>query len=246
MAYYAYSGANFGDLFSKLHRDRHAMVPHYSPNPATAALQRDLEYRKSKGPLGPQSGRYPMMAEQGDVPVILVGAPKTAEVYQPVPVRKTDNSPGTTRQTHLAESPAFTTQGEPRDAVYHPFHWSNLGYTITHHPVDFVRQLFDYAKQGVGWIWWNYEDFYEQFRNWDGSWVGLAHSTGLFWRGLVCALITVGLWEIAPLLEALASWLRLTFDFLKGALQLTGVILDDVWYLLQRVWDDVTGLFASS
>lgn len=191
----------------------------------------------------PEMPMYPILTKQGDVPVHLVGTPTPASVYEPVPARKPNNDPASNQVVHFAEGPTFTAQGEVRDHVLHPFH--HLGYTLTHHPVEFVEQLFHYTKQGLGWVVWNYQDLYEQLKQWDGSWIGFSRSMGLAWRAVVVGLITLGLFELGPLLEALALWLRLVFDFVRGALGLVGEAVDALWYVLQRVWDDVTSLWQS-
>lgn len=212
---------------------------HMEGDPIYDALRSKLRQRQQH----PEQAQYPVVAQQGAVPTFRVGAPTPAVAYQPVPTRPTDNhSTEHMSVIHRAEDPTFTAQGEPRAALDHPF--QHIGYNLTHHPVDLLKQLFDYAKQGAGWIVWNYQDFYQQLRNWDGSLVGLTRSMGLFWRGLVVGLITLGLVETAPILEALATWLRLAFDFLTGALGLTGSLLEELWYLLEKIWVDVTRLWS--
>lgn len=185
----------------------------------------------------PKIPQFPLLVHQGDVPVHLVGTPTPASMYQPVPVRLPNNDPSTTSVVHNVEGPTFTAQGEVRDNVLHPF--QHLGYTMTHHPVEFMELLVDYLKRGAGWVVWNYQDFFQQLQQWDGSWLGFTRLTGLMWRGMMVALITVGIVEVAPLLQSLGTWMRLVFDFVRGFLGLVGSAVDELWYLLQTIVEDV-------
>ena len=118
--------------------------------------------------------------------------------------------------------------------------WDQWRHTLTEHPLQFLGQLVDALKKAVGYVIWNYIDFAEQFRRWDGTLWGLVHGTHLLWRSLVTAAITVGLFEMGPLLEALATWARILVDLLRTAFNLTVEAVEMVWYVLGRVWDDVT------
>lgn len=191
----------------------------------------------------PEIPQFPLLVSRGDAPVHEVGAPTPASVYQPVPVRLPNNTPSTNAVVHNVEGPTFTSQGEVRDNLLHPF--QHLGYTVTHHPVDFLRQLFEYTKQGMGWVVWNYRDFFQQLQQWDGSWLGFTRLSGLMWRGLVVGLLTVGFIEIAPLMSAVATWLRLVFDFMRGALGLVGAAVDELWELLYRLYVDIFSFVRS-
>ena len=177
---------------------------------------------------------YPIVAKQGpQVSVLTTGSP------EPLSVRQTKDT--TVQFTYTAESPEFNTQGEPRVYVDHPLQY--FGWTLTHHPDQAFALLWGYARQAVGWVVWNYTDFFQQLQAWDGTWFGLVGHMGLLWRGMVVALLTMGLIEIAPLLEALASWLRIAFDVIRTVFHLAGEALDELWYLLQRLWTDLTHLW---
>lgn len=188
----------------------------------------------------PELRQFPLLVHQGDVPTHQVGSPTPAAAYQPVPVQKTDNIPSVHNVVHNVEGPTFTAQGEVRDAVLHPMR--HLGYTLTNHPVVFAENLWQATKQGMGWVVYQYSDFFKQLQGWDGSWIGFTRTAGLFWRGLIVAALTVGMVEIAPLLNSLATWVRLVFDFIRGALGLVGDAVDELWWLLTRLWNDITGL----
>lgn len=188
----------------------------------------------------PEWKQYPMMAEAGDVPIHLVGTPQPAQAYQPVPARTPNNEPSSTAITHFAEGPVYTAQGEVRDTVVHPF--QNLGYTLVHHPADFFKRMWELTQDTVRWVVFQYTDFYHQLTNWHGGIDSFSQSMGLVWRGAIVAALTLGFVEIAPLMNALATWIRLVFDLLRGALGLVGEAVDELWNLLTRLWDDITGL----
>ena len=117
--------------------------------------------------------------------------------------------------------------------------WDQWAHTLTQHPLQFLGQLLDGLKRALGYVIWNYIDFAEQFRRWDGTLWGLVHGTQLLWRSLVTVALTVGLFELGPLLEALAVWARILMDLVRTAFQLTVEAVEMVWYVLGRVWDDL-------
>ena len=99
--------------------------------------------------------------------------------------------------------------------------WDQWRHTLTKHPLQFLGQLLEGLKKAVGYVIWNYIDFAEQYRRWDGTLWGLVHGTKLLWRALVTVALTLGLLELGPLLEALAQWIRLFVDLVKTAFELT-------------------------
>lgn len=205
-----------------------------SSDPTWTALMSKRHMEQRHVPLR----QFPLVTSVGDVPVHLVGAPTPASAYQPAPVLT--NQP----VVHVVqgETLQYTAQGENRDFVDHPI--QNLSYSLAHHPMELARVLWDYARQGLGYIVWNYQDFYQQLQAWDGTVPGLLRHMGLWWRGAVVALITLGLLEIAPLLNALTTWMRMAFDLLSTLFRMTGAALDELWYLLERIWADVTSLWS--
>lgn len=206
----------------------------FPTTPSDHVLNQKVQLAKER----PSLTQYPLLTHQGNVPVHLVGVPTPAAAYEPVPVRKPDNSPSTNAIVHFAEGAVYTAQGEVRDHVLHPFH--HLGYTLTHHPIDFAKQLWDYTRRGMGWVVFQYTDFIDHLRHWDGSWISFTQTIGLLWRGAIALALTVGIVELSPLLQALGTWLRLVYDFIRGALGLVGEALDVLWYLLERLWYDIT------
>ena len=121
---------------------------------------------------------------------------------------------------------------------------THLWTTLSTRPQHLPQALWHLAKATVGWVAWNYADLFVQFEQWDGTMWGLMRHMGLIWRGMVCMLITLGLLEIAPFLELLTQWIRIAFDLLRTALQLTAEAAEEVWTLLRRLYADVAGLFA--
>lgn len=117
--------------------------------------------------------------------------------------------------------------------------WEQWRHTLSKNPLQLLGQLIEGLKTAVGYILWNYIDFGEQFRRWDGTLWGLVHGTHLLWRSLVTVAITLGLLELGPLLEALAQWIRLFVDLIRTAFNLTVEAVEMVWYVLGRIWDDL-------
>ena len=117
--------------------------------------------------------------------------------------------------------------------------WDQWQHTLTQHPLQFIGQLVDALKNTVGYVLWNYIDFGEQFRRWDGTLWGLVHGTQLLWRSLVTVAITIGLFELGPLFEAMAEWARILVDLLRTVFGLTVEAVEMVWYVIGRVWDDL-------
>lgn len=120
--------------------------------------------------------------------------------------------------------------------------WDSWRHTVTEHPMQLIGLLFDGLKRVVGYVVWNYVDFAAQFKLWDGTLWGLMKHTELLWRSLVTAVITFGLFEIGPLLGALAEWIRIFVDLVKGAFHLAVEAVEALWSVLGRLWDDLVYL----
>ena len=109
-------------------------------------------------------------------------------------------------------------------------------------PGALLEKLWELTVWVVGGVVWQYADWMDQFRQWDGTWSGLLLHTHLLWRTVVVSFLSLGLLEMVPLLETLGRWLSMFFEFLRYAFRLTGDALGEAWTLLVRVYDDVTGL----
>ena len=106
-----------------------------------------------------------------------------------------------------------------------------------------VPAVYDAIKRAVGYVIWNYEDLYNQFRLWDGSPLNLFRDMHFVWRCMVSAVITLGLIEIVPLLESLFS---LWWDFMSlvyHAFVFAGHAVSEVIHFLVLLWDDADALW---
>lgn len=200
------------------------MVLDWMPDSVWAALRSPKERQKLL---------EPSYRQQGDVPVHQVGVPTTAADYAPVPV---------TQPQYVVHVYGESVQYNDRENVDHPLR--HLGYTIKHHPMDLLKYLWDHAQKGFNWVLWNFNDFVAQLDNWDGSWFSLITNMHLWWRGMVLLMIGIGVLEVSQLVNALANWLRLAFDVLKSAFGLVGSAVDELIYLLHKIWDDLAYWFT--
>lgn len=117
-----------------------------------------------------------------------------------------------------------------------PSWWSDLQQTLRHNPSQLLWTISSGVVDALKWIGWNYVDLVDQLRSWDGTWWGLMSHTTLLWRMVVTTLLTVGLIQAGPLLQALTEWIRLlgsmlstTFGFVEEGLELLWQTLEDVF-----------------
>ncbi len=124
---------------------------------------------------------------------------------------------------------------KPWDLVKNPQHVLKLIY----------RALIDTGKYVV----WNYVDFVEQFRTWNGTWLGLLQHTGLVWRSFVTLFLTLGIVEAAPILMALWNILSNLMEVFYTLFRWTYETIDELLYLMEVLWNDamsIVGRITSS
>lgn len=116
---------------------------------------------------------------------------------------------------------------------------------VVHGPMNIIEKVWLTLRMVGGWVVWNYTDLMEQFQRWDGTWFGLVRHTHILWRASVVALLTLGILEVAPLLEMITQWVGMLFELVRFTFSLAGSAVEELWYLLSRVYDDLTGLVTS-
>ena len=108
---------------------------------------------------------------------------------------------------------------------------------------NIIDKLWTLTKRVVGGIVWNYTDWVDQFRLWDGTWRGLIVHSHLLWRTVVVGFLTLGILEIVPVIEALGRWLYYFYEFLRMVFGLTGDALSEMGSLVLKIYDDIRYLF---
>lgn len=107
----------------------------------------------------------------------------------------------------------------------------------------FVENLYLWIKKTIGYVWWTYEDFFEQWRTWDGSAISLLKDTHRIWRTIVTGFITLGLLEIVPLLESLFHLWWGFMELVYYAFEFLGTGISEFVHFLWLVYDDVEWLW---
>ena len=120
-------------------------------------------------------------------------------------------------------------------------HWWN---DVVHGPMSLLEKIFITTRMSVGWVVWNYTDWVQQFSKWDGTWRGLVLHTHILWRTVVVGLLTLGILEIAPLLELLTRWVGMMFELIRVAFHLVTDAVEELWYLFDRIYTDLRELMA--
>lgn len=106
-----------------------------------------------------------------------------------------------------------------------------------------IPAIYEGIKSVVGYVIWNYEDLYNQFQKWDGSPLNLFQDMHFLWRGMVSAIITLGLIEIVPILESLVS---LWWDFMGlvyHSFVFLGNAVSEAFHIIATLWDDADNLW---
>ena len=113
---------------------------------------------------------------------------------------------------------------------------------VVHGPMNVIEKLWITTRMAVGWVVWNYTDWVSEFSNWDGTWTGLLTRSHLIWRSMVVGLLTLGLLEIAPLLDVVARWIGMIFELIRVAFRLGSEGVEELWTLVVRVYEDIVSL----
>lgn len=107
----------------------------------------------------------------------------------------------------------------------------------------FVENLYLVIKKILGYVWWSYEDFVEQWRTWDGSAVSLLKDTHRIWRTIVTGFLTLGLLEIVPLLESVFHIWWGFMELVYYAFEFLGTGITEFFHFLWLVYDDAEWLW---
>lgn len=122
-----------------------------------------------------------------------------------------------------------------RDPPPQPSWWSDLQQTALQSPTHLVEAMFRGAMEGLRYVGWNYVDFLDQWKSWDGSWTGLLTHASLMWRTVVTVLLTAGLIQIGPLLLAVTEWVRMLGAVLVRTFGFVGDAVTLVWNTLEEL-----------
>lgn len=116
-------------------------------------------------------------------------------------------------------------------------HWDML-----FHPGTIVTHIYDVVKGFGSYVVWNYQDFVEQFRTWNGTWTGLLEHTALVWRMFVTAVITIGIIELSPILASLWTILGELVEVLLTIFRWATGVTMEAFHLMGILWDDVVSI----
>lgn len=161
--------------------------------------------------------------------------PKTDPVLSKLPY--TGGATTQQLQNPVANPVQYFTDKLIRDPPPQPSWWSDLQHGALRNPGHLLETAFGAVVGGVKYIGWNYVDFFDQIRSWDGTWWGLVQHSALLWRTLVTVLLTAGLIQVGPLLLAVTEWARMLGSLLASTFGLAGDALGMVW----EVVDDLAG-----
>lgn len=234
-------------------------VQHFNGN--IGAGSRPYSELYNVNPMTPLQGRLNMMGPDGvhrqplllttvgngnpptiPVPAPTTGGPSSVSNYVPVPPIPGVRTPATVLPLNDDTSALYLVNEQTLKS-----NRISMGYwDMILHPSTILPHMYDVLK-GIGsYVVWNYQDFVEQFRSWNGTWMGLLEHTGLVWRAFVTAFLTLGLIEIAPILgslwtillqlgEVLATVFRWATGVSLEAFHLIGVLWDDMVYMVRKL-----------
>lgn len=116
-------------------------------------------------------------------------------------------------------------------------HWDML-----FHPGTIITHIYDVVKGFGSYVVWNYQDFVEQFRTWNGTWTGLLEHTALIWRMFVTAVLTIGIIELSPILASLWTILGELVEVLLTIFRWATGVSMEAFHLMGVLWDDVVSI----
>lgn len=141
--------------------------------------------------------------------------------------------------TDIGRAVAGHTHHHKRGQDEHPnpkYHLTHLG--MFQHPELIIKHLWDVTKGTAFYVAWNYNDFYQHFATWKGSYVDMLTNVQFMWRALVTGLLTVVLLEIFPLLESLGRLLWDIFHVIRMAFGLVERATEELFWFLSVIWND--------
>ena len=142
------------------------------------------------------------------------------------------------RVTYVPPSVRHYMDGEGDQESGFQWWWTH----VVHGPMNVLEKVWITTRMAVGWVVWNYTDWVSEFSKWDGTWTGLLTESHLIWRSTVVGLLTLGMLEVAPLIEILIRWFGMMFELMRVAFRLGAEGLEELWYLLGRVYEDLKSL----
>lgn len=206
----------------------------------TEMLRNSPSYRRLVGDLVTSVGGHAHLALVPDGSMappsnpVLDGLPRMTNTYQ--------------LQKPVVDPVVYFTDRLIRD--HHPTQpswWADLRVTATQHPGQLLYTILSGMIQVTRYVGWNYVDFVDQIRSWDGTWLGLVRHTELIWRTLVTVLLTAGLIQAGPLLWLLTEWLELMGGAMVAFFRVLGSATDVIWRtvddIVSYLWDTVQNLF---
>lgn len=126
--------------------------------------------------------------------------------------------------------------GDSVKPVFEPF-WKDWHLSD---PVGILHSVWDILTSTLGWVIGEYQEFYEQFRSWDGSISGLMWNVGLIWHGAMVVLLTVGIVEIGSLVESLSRILYEVGSLVMGGLNVGVTVAEELWRFVEIVFRTLT------
>lgn len=130
-------------------------------------------------------------------------------------------------------------QARAQDKIDHPKKGQHVDHmAMVKHPGLILKHLWDVTKGTAGYVAWNYNDFYQHFATWKGSYMDLLGDVKFMWRALVTGLLTVVLLEVFPLLESLGRLLWDIFHVIRMAFGLVERATEELFWFLTVIWND--------
>lgn len=112
--------------------------------------------------------------------------------------------------------------------------------TLNHLDVNsMVRDIWNMLGSAVKYIEFSYADLYRLLTTNHGSWLNIVHDVDVLYRLIITALITVGILQIAPLLQLVFSLARSIFDIIVFTYQTSVSSARELWNVLMNIYDDL-------
>lgn len=102
-----------------------------------------------------------------------------------------------------------------------------------------LRLLLSTVKDAFGYVVWNYQDFFHQLVQWDGSWQGLFVHTNLMMRTMVTVILTYGIFKTGEIVSMLSQIVSEVWTIVTSSMGVAGNILNDIGLVLQTIWEDI-------
>lgn len=147
-------------------------------------------------------------------------------------------------QTPIVNPAQYFTDRVFRDPPPAPSWWSDLRQSMLRDPGHVLWAAASGVVDLVKYVGWNYVDFMDQIKSWDGTWAGLLRHSSLLWRTVVTVLLTAGLLQAGPLFLAITEWARMLGWLLSSSFGLVGDALGMVWEVVEDLVSYVTSLVS--